>query len=195
MTNTYVSTSVDHLSTSHLSPSLDDAYVNLVSHEDALDRSSSSCGISSSIPPIFHSDEDIMEVMTTFDYPWDDMHHRAYFLLQQIHDQYAMESKEFIHGEVDWFRHPILALYAFEDGSMANISHTIKINIFDKIGIEENITLGASAPQNKLRLTPISSNNFMMFSPSPTQRCPNLIPPLLNTISTHFLMPLLSVRS
>jgi len=42
-------------STSHVSPNLDDAYVNLISHEDALGSSSSSRGLSSSSPPILHS--------------------------------------------------------------------------------------------------------------------------------------------
>lgn len=71
--------------------------------------------------------------------PWDDMHDRAYFLLQQTHDQYAMELKDFIHGEVDWFKNPILAPNAFEEGNMA----TIKINISNKPRIEKNIILGA----------------------------------------------------
>ena len=33
-----------------------------------------------------------MEAMTTPDYPWEDMHHRAYLLLQQMHDQFIVES-------------------------------------------------------------------------------------------------------
>lgn len=80
--DTSISTLVDVPSISHLSPNHDDAYVNLVSHEDASGSSSSSCGLSSSSPPIFHSDEDIMEAMTTPTYPWDDIHHHVYFLPQ-----------------------------------------------------------------------------------------------------------------
>lgn len=64
------------------------------------------------------------------------MHHRTYFLPQQTHDQYAMEYKDFIQSEVDWFRNPIHALDYFEEGNMATISPTIKINILDKPGIE-----------------------------------------------------------
>ena len=44
-----------YVSTCHMSPNLDDAYVTLVSHEDALGSSSPSYGLSSSKPPIFHS--------------------------------------------------------------------------------------------------------------------------------------------
>lgn len=75
-----------------MSPNLDDAYVNLVTHEYASVSSSLSCSLSSSYHPIFHSDEDIMEAITTIGYPCDDMHHRAYFLLQQTDDQYVVES-------------------------------------------------------------------------------------------------------
>ena len=55
-------------------------YVNLISKVDALAITTTSCSQSSSRPPIFHFDEDNMEAMTTPDYPWDDMHHHAYFL-------------------------------------------------------------------------------------------------------------------
>ena len=53
-----------------------------------------------------------------------------------------MESKDFIHNEVDWFRNPIPTPDAFEAGNMANVSPTIKIDISDKLVIDENITLG-----------------------------------------------------
>lgn len=80
---TSVLTSLDVTSTIHLFLSVDNANVNPVSHEDASHCSSSSCGLSSSqCPPIFHYDDNVMESMTTHDYPWDDMHHRAYFLPQ-----------------------------------------------------------------------------------------------------------------
>lgn len=38
---------------------------------------------------------------------------------------------------------PFLHQMFFEEGNMTNISPTIKINISNKPGIEENITLGA----------------------------------------------------
>ena len=57
--------------------------------------------------------------MTDPDFPWDDMHHRAYFLPHQSHDQYVIESKYFILDKVDWFKNPIPAPDAFEGGNMA----------------------------------------------------------------------------
>ena len=71
--NTLVSTSIEIPTTCHMSPTLDDAYMKLVSHEYASGISSPSCGPYSSSLPISHSDEDIKEAMSTLDYLLDDM--------------------------------------------------------------------------------------------------------------------------
>ena len=55
-----------------------------------------------------------------------------------------MEAKYFIHEKVDWFKKPILTSDAFEEGNMANISPTIKINISTNPEVVEEIMLGAS---------------------------------------------------
>jgi len=78
------------------------------------------------------------------------MHHHAYFLPYQTHDQYDVESKDFIHGEVDLFKNPIPTPDAFKEGNMAKISRTIKINISNKLGIEENITLGTQCTPKEI---------------------------------------------
>ena len=50
----------------------------------------------------FHNDEEILEAISTHEYPWDDMHHLSFFLhdepLSSL-DQYSFESKDFIHGK------------------------------------------------------------------------------------------------
>ena len=55
-----------------------------------------------------------------------------------------MESKDFIHGKFEWFKNPILEPYTFEEGNIANISPTIKINISNNPEVVEEIMLGAS---------------------------------------------------
>ena len=55
-----------------------------------------------------------------------------------------METKDFIHGKFDWFKNPILKPDAFEEGNMANISLTMKINISTNLEVFEEIMLGAS---------------------------------------------------
>ena len=54
----------------------------------------------------FYSDEEILEALTAPDYPWDDMHHRSYFLPDEppstIAPQFAVESKDLLPPQVDW---------------------------------------------------------------------------------------------
>ena len=65
----------------------------------------------------FCNDEEILEALTTLEYPWDNMHHRSFFLPKELvsqFDQLSMETKDFIHGKVDWFKNPIPAPDAFQ---------------------------------------------------------------------------------
>ena len=55
-----------------------------------------------------------------------------------------METKDFIHGKVEWFKNPIPKPDAFEEGNMVNIFPTIKINISPNYEIVEETMLGAS---------------------------------------------------
>jgi hypothetical protein len=62
---------------------------------------------------------------------------------------YTVETKDFIpSGPIYWFNNPIPVPDAFEEGNMANIFPTIKINISIKHGIVEEIAIGvACTPQ------------------------------------------------
>ena len=95
----------------------------------------------------FRNDEAILEALTTLEYPWDNMHHRSFFLPEELvlqFDQFSMETKDFIHGKVDWFKNPIPVPDAFEEGNMANILTTVKINISTNPEVVEEVLLGAS---------------------------------------------------
>jgi hypothetical protein len=92
----------------------------------------------------FQNDEEILEELHSPDFPWDALHHRALFLPQEAlmrpnqNPVYAVETKDFIpSGTIDWFNNPIPAPDAFEEGNLANISPTIKIDISIKPGIFE----------------------------------------------------------
>ena len=53
----------------------------------------------------FCTDEEILEALTAPDYPWDDMHHRSYFLPDESSSntatQFTVESKDFLPPKVD----------------------------------------------------------------------------------------------
>jgi hypothetical protein len=90
----------------------------------------------------FPSDEAIIEAMNGSEKPWDDMHHRSYFLreLERIEkDDFRSPLSEIVsHVVVPLDTHNIYA-----EGNMESISPTVMINISrtpDKI---ENVNIGA----------------------------------------------------
>jgi hypothetical protein len=106
---------------------------------------------------MFHYDEDILEELTTPNFPWNVLHHRALFLSQEAFPPpiqaslCAIETKDFISsGHIDWFKNPIPTPDSFEEGNMANISPTIKIDISIKPRIIEEITIGATCSLEEL---------------------------------------------
>jgi hypothetical protein len=105
----------------------------------------------------FHCDEEILEELNTPDYPWDVLHHQTLFFPQESstppnqHPTYAVETKDFIpSGHIDWFNNPIPALDYFEEGNMANISSTIKIDISIKHNVVKEITIGAACTPQEI---------------------------------------------
>ena len=84
----------------------------------------------------FQYDEDILEELQRPDSPWDALHHRALFLPQE-----ALMPPS---------RNPIPAPDAFEEGNLANISPTIKIDISVKPGVVEEVIIGASCTPEEI---------------------------------------------
>ena len=81
----------------------------------------------------FNNDEEILEALIAPEYPWDDMHHRSFFLPEELmsqSDQFSVETKDFIHGKVDWFKNPIPAPDAFEERNCQNPKNSEKFKIF-----------------------------------------------------------------
>jgi hypothetical protein len=105
----------------------------------------------------FQCDEEILEELQCSDYPWDALHHRALFIPQEAlmppsqNPIYAVETKDFIPPRpIDWFNNPIPAPDAFEEGNLANISPTIKIDISITDGIVEEIIIGAACTPQEI---------------------------------------------
>ena len=97
--------------------------------------------------------------MTEPYYPWDAMHHHFLFLPKHTfsphktkeEEIYVIESKYFLpSGKVNWFKNPILALDAFEEGNMSNISPTVKVNISQNPTKVEEISLGAACSPEEI---------------------------------------------
>ena len=97
-----------------------------------------------------------MEGMTSPDYPWNDLHHRSYYLPQatiitQSSGQYTIKAKDIISlRHIDWFWHPIPTPDAFEEGHMTSVSPTLKIDISLTPEVIENISVGESYSPSKV---------------------------------------------
>jgi len=105
------------------------------------------------------SDEAILEAMNVSEKPWDDMHHRSYFLpsLDKIEqDDFRSTLSEIIdHAIVPLDTHDIYA-----EGNMVNISPTIQIDISRTPGKIENVNIGVDClPEETL----IYTNLFKEF--------------------------------
>lgn len=142
-----------------------------------------------------------MKVMTSPNYPWDDLHHRSYLLPQVMNpsflsNQYTFETKDFIpSGHINWFKNPIPTLDAFEEGNMANISPTIKMDISCTLGVMENISVGEFFSLTESVNPKHLFEEFRYTFRGLTKRCLDLNLPFPNTISTLGLTLPLSDRS
>jgi hypothetical protein len=104
-----------------------------------------------SLDLVFPSDEVIIEAMTSLDKPWDDLHHRSYFLpeLRRI------EAGEFtltMTGDRSCPINPLAMHVVYAEGNMETIAETIPINISRTPGIVENVFVGADCSPEEIRI-------------------------------------------
>jgi hypothetical protein len=104
-------------------------------------------------------DKAILEAMNFFERPWDDMHHRSYFLscLERIkQDDFRSTLSEIVgHIVVPLDMHGIYA-----EGNMASISPSVSINIFHTPSKSENVNIGADCSPEEIL---IYTNLFKEF--------------------------------
>jgi hypothetical protein len=105
----------------------------------------------------FQCDEEVLEELNHPNSPWDALHHRTLFSPREApmppnqNPIYTIKTKYFIpSGPIDWFNNPIPTPDSFEEGNMANISPTIKIDISIKNGIVEEIIIGAACTPQEI---------------------------------------------
>jgi hypothetical protein len=84
------------------------------------------------------SDEAILEALTGLDRPWDNLHHRSYFLL----DLRRIEVGEFVltmTGDRSCPVNPLAMHAVYAEGNMESIIETIPIDISRTPGFMENV--------------------------------------------------------
>jgi hypothetical protein len=97
------------------------------------------------------SDEAILEALTGLDKPWDDLHHRSYFLpkLRRI------EAGEFvltITRDRSCPINPLATHTVYTEGNMESIVETIPIDISITPGIVDNVFVRADCSPEEIQI-------------------------------------------
>jgi hypothetical protein len=104
-----------------------------------------------SLDLVFPSEEAIIEAMTSPDKPWDDIHHRSYFLP----DLNRIEAREFtltMTGDRSCPINPLDTHDVYAEGNMENIAENILINISKSPGIVENVFVGVDCSPEEIQI-------------------------------------------
>jgi hypothetical protein len=104
-----------------------------------------------SLDLVFPSDEAIIEAMTSLDKPWEDLHHRSYFLLALR----KIEAGEFtlnMMGDRSCPINPLATHELYAEGNMETIAETLPIIISRNPGIMENVFVGADCSPGEIQI-------------------------------------------
>jgi hypothetical protein len=104
-----------------------------------------------SLDLVFPSDEVILEALTGPDRPWDDLHHRSYFLPELG----RIEAGEFVltmTGDRSCPINPLATHAVYAKGNMETITKMIPIDISRTPGIVENVFIGADCSPEEIQI-------------------------------------------
>jgi hypothetical protein len=108
--------------------------------------------------------------MNGSDRPWDDMHHRSYFLPELVRieqDDFRSTLSEIVgHAVVPLDTHDIYA-----EGNMVSISPTVTIDISRIPGKIENVYIGADCSPEEIQIYTELFKEFVMYSLGHMKRC------------------------
>jgi hypothetical protein len=100
---------------------------------------------------VFPSDEDFIEAMTSSDRPWDNIHHRYYFLPKFR----KIEAGEFtltMIGDKACPINPLATHVVYTEGNMETITKTIPIDISRIPSVVENIFIGVDCSPEEIQI-------------------------------------------
>jgi hypothetical protein len=122
-----------------------------------------------SLDLVLSSDEAIIEVMTSPDKPWDDLHHRSYFLPELSRIE-ARESTLTMTGDRSCPINPLATHEFYAEGNMETINETIPINISRTPIIMHNVFVGVNNSPEEIQIyTNLFKELCDIFSGSPKE--------------------------
>ena len=100
---------------------------------------------------VLPSDEAVIEAMTSPDKPWEDLHHRSFFL-PELHRIEAGEFTITMTGDQPCPINLLATQGIYAEGNMATIAETIPINISRTPGVVENVFVGADFSPEEIQI-------------------------------------------
>jgi hypothetical protein len=100
---------------------------------------------------VLPSDEVVIEAMTSPDKPWEDIHHRSYFL-PELHRIKAGEFTITMMGDQPCPINLLATQEIYIEGNMVTITETIPINISRNPGIMENVFVGVDFSPEEIQI-------------------------------------------
>jgi hypothetical protein len=104
-----------------------------------------------SLDLVLPSDEEVIEARTSLDKPWDDIHHKSYFLPELI----IIEAEEFtltMTGDRSCPINPLATHEVYAEGNMETIIETIPINISRTPSVMENVFIRAYCSPGEIQI-------------------------------------------
>lgn len=99
---------------------------------------------------ILPSEEAILEAMMGIDQPWDDLHHRSYFLppLQEVESRFS----ELCTSDAGMVSNPLAPAHIHAEGNMSVVSKTVPIDISKDPNVIENIFIGIECSLEEIQI-------------------------------------------
>ena len=95
-------------------------------------------------------DEAILEAMSGVEQPWEELHHRSYFL-PDLERMECDEFREILSKNIGIPMVPLSSLGLMADVNMANVSPTIPINISHDLSKVESDYIGADCSPDEIK--------------------------------------------
>ena len=99
---------------------------------------------------VFPSDEAILEAMSGIEQPWEELHHRSYFLAK-LDRLECDDFRAILSEKVGSHMVSLSSPGQMAEGNMANLSPVIPINISHDPGKIENVYIGADCSPDEIK--------------------------------------------
>ena len=130
----------------HFAPSSEEEFEGYVAPAWAFDSTSALDCLDMVLP----FEEEILEVIMGIDRPWEDLHHRSYFLppLQEVESRFS----ELFTSDLYMVSNPLAPTHFRAEGNMSVISKMISINILRNPKVVKNIFIGAECSPEEIQV-------------------------------------------